>query len=190
MNNDLEKFITFTGIDGFDKDQKLKSDLYPDSYEGYSLLELCCYHGAVDCFKLLRTKFNSEITEECLELSFLGGNKEIMSECFKYQKPNEKCMEYAIISHNIDFVTFLMNEYNIDIDLEICGDHKNLESFLVYFDPTNDINKCFVYSPMFNIPSLTEYFLSHGANVNKTVECGITALHIACLLYTSPSPRD
>ncbi|EAX90380.1 hypothetical protein TVAG_389340 [Trichomonas vaginalis G3] len=167
MNNDLEKFITFTGIDGFDKDQKLKSDLYPDSYEGYSLLELCCYHGAVDCFKFLRTKFNSEITQRCLELSFLGGNKEIMSECFKYQKPNEKCMEYAIISHNIDFVTFLMNEYNIDIDLEICGDHKNLESFLVYFDQTNDINKCFVYSPMFNIPSLTEYFISHGANINE-----------------------
>ncbi|EAX90383.1 ankyrin repeat protein, putative [Trichomonas vaginalis G3] len=189
MYNDKEKFITFTGIDGFDKDQKLKSDLYPYSHEGYSLLELCCYHGAVDCFKFLRTKFNSEITQRCLELSFLGGNKEIMSECFKYQKPNEKCMEYAIISHNIDYVTFLMNEYNIDIDLEICGDHKNLESFLVYFDQTNDINKCFVYSPMFNIPSLTEYFLSHGANVNKTVECGITALHIAAL-YNSKETAE
>ena len=41
----------------------------------------------------------------------LGEKLEIMSECLKYQNPNEKCMEYAIISHNIDFVTFLMNEY-------------------------------------------------------------------------------
>ncbi|EAX94149.1 hypothetical protein TVAG_105680 [Trichomonas vaginalis G3] len=51
LNNDLERFITFTGRDGFDKDQVLKSDLYPNSYNDYSLLELCCYHGAVDCFK-------------------------------------------------------------------------------------------------------------------------------------------
>ena len=121
MYNDLETFILFTEREGFDKDQSLKSHLYPDSYKGYSLLELCCYHGAVDCFKLLRTKFNSEITETCLKFSFLGGNPEIMSECLKIQEPDYDCMEYAIISHNIDFVTFLMNEYNIEIDVFYCG---------------------------------------------------------------------
>ncbi|EAY18699.1 hypothetical protein TVAG_063040 [Trichomonas vaginalis G3] len=42
--NDLERFIAFTERNGFDKDQTLKSKLYPDSFEGYSLLELCCYH--------------------------------------------------------------------------------------------------------------------------------------------------
>ncbi|EAY18652.1 hypothetical protein TVAG_062570 [Trichomonas vaginalis G3] len=127
MYNDLERFIQFTERDGFDKDQTLKSDLFPYSFRGYSLLELCCYHGAVDCFKLLRTKFKSKITKECLELSFLGGNQEIMSECLKYQKPDDDCMKYAIISHNIDFVTFLMNEYNIEIDLFYCGLYNNLE---------------------------------------------------------------
>ena len=109
MYNDKEEFIYFTERDDFDKNQKLKSDLYPASYQGYSLLELCCYHGAVDCFKLLRTKFNLEITYMCLNLSFLGGNQEIISECLKYQTPDEACMNFAIISHNIDFVTFLMN---------------------------------------------------------------------------------
>ncbi|EAX90040.1 hypothetical protein TVAG_294210 [Trichomonas vaginalis G3] len=177
MNNDKENFIIFTERDEFDKDQKLKSDLYPYSYKGYSLLELCCYHGAVDCFKLLRSKFKSEITQKCLKFSFLGGNQEIMSECLKYQKPNEKRMIYAIISHNIDFVTFLMNEYNIEINLKYCGIYNNLDSFLVYFDQTNDINKCFVYTPLFNSPSLLEYFLSHGANVNDKDENGKTALH-------------
>ncbi|EAY03496.1 hypothetical protein TVAG_450690 [Trichomonas vaginalis G3] len=167
MYNDLKRFISFTEREGFDKDQKLKSQLYPYSYNEYSFLELCCYHGAVDCFKFLRTKFNSKITETCLRFSFLGGNPEIMSECLKYQKPDEACMGYAIISHNIDFVTFLMNEHNIKIDLEYCGKYKNLESFLVYFDQTNDINKCFVQSVMFNISSLCEYFLSHGANINE-----------------------
>ncbi|EAX65693.1 hypothetical protein TVAG_307340, partial [Trichomonas vaginalis G3] len=162
MYNDLERFIFFTEIEGFDKDQKLNCYLYPDYCGGYSLLELCCYHGAVDCFKLLRTKFNSEITETCLELSFLGGNPEIMSECLKFQKPNQECMKHAFISHNIDFVTFLLNEYNLEINLNYCEWYNNLESFLVYFDQTNDVNKCFLYSARLNIPSLLEYFLSHG----------------------------
>ncbi|EAY14911.1 hypothetical protein TVAG_380210 [Trichomonas vaginalis G3] len=145
MHNDLETFISFTERESFAKDQKLESKLYPyTDYQGYSLLELCCYHGAVDCFKFLRTKFNSERTETCLNLSFLGRNKEIMSECLKHKKPNEWCMEYAIISHNIDFVTFLMNEYNIEIELYYCRKYNNLESFLVYFDQTNDVKNAFL----------------------------------------------
>ncbi|EAY09570.1 ankyrin repeat protein, putative [Trichomonas vaginalis G3] len=171
----------FTEREGFNKNQKLESNLYPSHYKGYSLLELCCYYGAVDCFKFLRTKFSSEITEKCLEFSFLGRNNEIMSECLKYQKPNYKCMEYAIISHNIDFVTFLMNEYNLEIDLIDCGNYNNIESFLVYFDQTNDINKCFVCSPMFNIPSFLKYLLSHGANINDKNKNGQTTLHIAAM---------
>ncbi|EAY17441.1 hypothetical protein TVAG_493830 [Trichomonas vaginalis G3] len=181
MKNDKEKFIAFTELEGFDHNQRRNHDLYPvcSYYEGYSLLELCCYHGAADCFKLLRSKFNSEITQSCLDLSFLGGNKEIMSECLKYQKPYEKCMEYAITSHNIDFVTFLMNEYNIKIDLYFCGKYKNLESFLVYYDQTNDVNISFPYSAMFDIPPLCEYFLSLGAYINETNKYGKAALHFA-----------
>ncbi|EAY01633.1 hypothetical protein TVAG_292660 [Trichomonas vaginalis G3] len=179
MDNDLEKFISFTERDEFDKNQTLDSKLYPYSGKGFSLLELCCYHGAVDCFKLLRTKFNSEITQRCLQLSFLGRNQEIMSECLKYQTPDDDCMKYAIISHNIDFVTFLMNEYKLGIDLKICGNYNNLDSFLVYFDQTNDFNKCFAYSAMFSIPSLCEYFVSLGANANEKNENEETALHYA-----------
>ena len=55
MNNDLKAFISFTEKEEFDIKQQLISDLYPKSNKGYSLLELCCYHGAVDCFKFLRT---------------------------------------------------------------------------------------------------------------------------------------
>ncbi|EAY10928.1 hypothetical protein TVAG_260130 [Trichomonas vaginalis G3] len=168
MYNDLEKFAFFIEREEFNEDQKLKSTFYPSTdKEGYSLLELCCYHGAVDCFKFLRTKFQSEITQTCLGFSFLGGNAEIMSECLKHQKPNKYCMEYAIISHNIDFVTFLMNEYNIEIELFYCGGFRNLESFLVYFDQTNNDNECFLHSSRFNIPSLCKYFLSHGANIKE-----------------------
>ncbi|EAY00348.1 ankyrin repeat protein, putative [Trichomonas vaginalis G3] len=179
MYDDRDRFITFIERDDFDEGRKLKSSLYPNYYKGNSLLELCCYHGAIDCFKLLRTKFDSEITDKCLELSFLGGNPEIMSECLKYQKLNDKCMEYAIASHNIDFVTFLMNEYNKRINLYDSVEYNNLESLLVYFDQTNDINKCFIFSAMFDIPSFCEYLLSHGANINEKFNCKETALHIA-----------
>ncbi|EAY06796.1 ankyrin repeat protein, putative [Trichomonas vaginalis G3] len=177
MDNDKESFIAFTLKKGFDKNQKLRCKFNP--YVVYSLLELCCYHGAVDCFKFLRTEFHLEINRCCLLLSFLGGNPEIMSECLKYQKPNKECMEYAIISHNIDFVTFLMNEYNIKIDLDCCITYNNLEAFLVYFDQTKDVNECFIKSTRFNIPSLCEYFLSYGANINEKDEYGKTALHAA-----------
>ncbi|EAX95405.1 hypothetical protein TVAG_461780 [Trichomonas vaginalis G3] len=181
MYNNKVRFIEFTERDGFNKDQKLRSKLYPYSMERYSLLELCCYHGAVDCFKLLRTKFKSEITPKCLQLSFLGGNPEIMNECLKYRKPDNDCMMYAIISHNIDFVTYLMNEFNIEINLSYCIDYKNLESFLVYYNQTNDINTCFLYSVMFDIPSICECFISHGANINEKGFNGQTALHYAAI---------
>ncbi|EAY01064.1 hypothetical protein TVAG_481340 [Trichomonas vaginalis G3] len=179
MYNDLERFISFTEREGFDKDKMLESSLYPHSYKKYSLIELCCYHGAVDCFKVLRTKFSTKINGRCLLFSFLGGNQEIMSECLKYQTPDRFCMEYAIISHNIDFVTFLKNEYDLWIDLDCCAINNNLESFLVCFDQTNDVDKCFINLVIFNIPSLCEYFLSKGAYINETDIFGETALHIA-----------
>ncbi|EAY05164.1 hypothetical protein TVAG_058210 [Trichomonas vaginalis G3] len=166
MYNDLERFISFTEIEGFNKNQTLESKLYPNIGK-LSLLELCCYHGAVDCFKLLRTKFNSEITQTCLQFSFLGGNQEIISECLKYQTPDKYSIEYAIASHNIDFVTFLMNEYNMEIDLNYCVRYNNLDLLLVYFDQTNDINKCIICSISLNIPSFYEYFISQSSNINE-----------------------
>ncbi|EAY02348.1 ankyrin repeat protein, putative [Trichomonas vaginalis G3] len=181
MNNDLEVFISFTEREEFDENQKLKSNLYPYYYDGYSLLELCCYYRAVDCFKFLRTKFKSEITKMCLKFSFLGRNQEIMSECLKHQEPDKECMEYAIISHNIDCVTFLVNEYIISIDLSACEKYNNLDSFLVFYDQTNLLISCLIFSPLFNIPSLCEYFLSLVADINKKLLDGKTALHIAAL---------
>ncbi|EAY02620.1 hypothetical protein TVAG_260800 [Trichomonas vaginalis G3] len=102
-----------------------------------------------------------------------------MSECLKYHDPNQVCMEHAIISHNIDFVTFLMNEYKLDISLYHCTVFKNLESFYVYFDQTNDINTCFAYSLKFNVTSLFEYFFSLGADIKAKNDCQQTALHCA-----------
>ncbi|EAY07127.1 hypothetical protein TVAG_342910 [Trichomonas vaginalis G3] len=157
----------------------LKSDLYPDSKKGFSLLELCCYHKAVQCFKLLRTKFNLSITRMCLNFSFLSGNPEIMNECLKFKTPDKKCMKYAIISHNIDFVTYLMNEHNIKIDLASCCRFLNLNAFFIYVDQANEINRCFAFSGGFNSLSFCLYFSYKGVDVNAANEKGRTALHYA-----------
>ncbi|EAY08269.1 hypothetical protein TVAG_404370 [Trichomonas vaginalis G3] len=181
-DDDIVSFIGFTERDGFDENQRLISLLYPVSKDGYSLLELCCYHGSVKCFKLLRTKFKSAITQTCLQFSFLGGNPDIMSECLKEVQPdNYKCMEYAIISHNIDFVTFLMNTYNMKVYAKACAINNNLQAFFVFLDQTTDINTCFINSASFNIPSICEYFLSLGADINTKThdDLDFPALHMA-----------
>ncbi|KAI5537068.1 proteasome regulatory particle assembly [Trichomonas vaginalis G3] len=166
MTDDKELFISLTEKEGFNERQNLKSEFYPESKYGYSLLELCCYHGAVNCFKFLRTKFKPLINSNCLKLSFLGGNPDIINECLKETKPYDSCMEYAIISHNIDFVTYLMNEHNLKIEMEYCHKYNNLQAFLVYLDTSKNYKKCFPFSVRFNFPSLCEYLISHGVDIN------------------------
>ncbi|EAY13541.1 ankyrin repeat protein, putative [Trichomonas vaginalis G3] len=181
MDDDKELFISLIERCEFDKKQKLKNDLYPPNKDGYSYLELCCYYGSVDCFKFLITKFHSKITQQCLHLSFLGGNQEILSECLKCQRPTKECMRYAIASHNIDFVSFLNNEYDIKIDVDYCRLFNNLHALLVYLDQTNDIDTCFVVSPIFHLLSLCKYFISHGAKIDAKYSIKSTPLHLAVL---------
>ncbi|EAY08459.1 ankyrin repeat protein, putative [Trichomonas vaginalis G3] len=182
--DDIMTFMDLTENDDFNKFAKMQSnDLYPNPNLRYSLLELCCYYGSVSCFKFLITNFEAKITEECLRLSFLGGNADIMSECLKIYKPDNQCIEYAIVSHNIDFLTFLMNEYNLQPQIKYFCWYHYLDGFLVYLDMTNEINKCFIFSGMFNIPSLCEYLLSHGADINAKYIIDETPLHFTTEKY-------
>ncbi|EAY17857.1 ankyrin repeat protein, putative [Trichomonas vaginalis G3] len=175
MEDDIEAFIGFTEKEDFDAQQK-----YPCRYfwclSDSSFLELCCYFGSVQCFKLLRTKFKSEITHKCLLYSFLSGKPDIMSECLKVIKPDSECMYYAIFSHNIDFITFLMNEFNIKVDLGMCVAYNNIQAFFVYLDQTGDINTCLTYSPKFNSLTLVKYLINNGGDVPATNSCYMTAL--------------
>lgn len=121
MDDDIKTFISFTEREGFDINQELESYLYPEFYtimdnpefspvNHYSYLELCCYHGSVKCFMFLREEFKSKVNYNCLKFSFLSGNADIINECMKYYDGFGNSMRYAIISHNIDFITYLMNE--------------------------------------------------------------------------------
>ncbi|EAY05807.1 hypothetical protein TVAG_202640 [Trichomonas vaginalis G3] len=179
IDDDLNSFIVFTEKEGFDENQLMYSYIYPD-FE-LTLLDLCCYYGSVNCFKLMRSKFNSEITENCLHYSFLSGKPEIMNECLKFQTPDDECMDYVITSYNIDFVTFIMENYNIEIDPFHCENVFNLQAYFLHFFHTNDLPTCFTHSPFFYNKSLCEFLLSHGADVNQEGVDGRFVLDYACL---------
>ncbi|EAY03661.1 hypothetical protein TVAG_145300 [Trichomonas vaginalis G3] len=193
MDDDLQAFIAFTEREGFCEDQKYMSDFYPDyvyayrntNYDNkYSLLELCCYHGSVNCFKFLRTKFNSKITHCCGQYSFLSGNPDIIAECINNQDDffiYFYSMPYAIISHNIDFISFLVNEKEQTIDLGSCIEYNNILAFLVHLDQSKTIGEHFPASIHFNIKGLWGYLLSHGADPNATTTDKLTALHLSIL---------
>ncbi|EAX98111.1 hypothetical protein TVAG_439550 [Trichomonas vaginalis G3] len=108
MEDDIKSFIGFTERSGFDEKQVIENDFFPYKYHKNTLIELCCYYGSVNCFKFLITKFKPKITKTCLRYSFLGGNQEIVMECLKYKTPDEDCLENAVVSHNNDFVSFLL----------------------------------------------------------------------------------
>ncbi|EAX95716.1 ankyrin repeat protein, putative [Trichomonas vaginalis G3] len=171
MNDDKCTFISLIESEDFHDEIFMVPSVYPAYYESIlTYLDVCCFYGSVHCFKLLRTKYNSQIRIESLELAFLGGNPDIISECLKVIRPNRHCMVNAIMSHNIDFVTYLRNEFEIEIRISICAYYKNLRAFLVYLDQTNDINTCFIYSPLFQIQSLCEYLLSQGVDFRSKDE--------------------
>ncbi|EAX96438.1 ankyrin repeat protein, putative [Trichomonas vaginalis G3] len=72
-----------------------------------------------------------------------------------------------------------MDEHNIKIDLALRSIYNNIQSFFIYLDQANDINKCLVYSPYFHLSSLVEYLISNGLDINAKDEVGQTPLHFA-----------
>ncbi|EAY23524.1 hypothetical protein TVAG_071880 [Trichomonas vaginalis G3] len=182
LDDDIKLFISI--IESFDSDislsSQIRNNLFP--YFGtYSLIELCCYYGAVNCFKYLILERKSKITSKCLLNSFLSGIPDILNECLKYFKPDLKCMEYAISLHNIDFTCFLNNEFGIKIDTNKCIKYYNLQALAVYIDKTKDVNIGYVMSPLFNIHPLSEYFILHGSKINSKNKDWKNALHYAAM---------
>ncbi|EAY05419.1 hypothetical protein TVAG_197200 [Trichomonas vaginalis G3] len=176
MNDDITKFVILAEKDDFDIDQEVICSIYPLCC--MTLLELCSYYGSVNCFKFLLTNFKSKILKHCTPCAFLGANPDIISKCLEDRVGDYDMMEFAIASHNIDFVSYMMNECGIEFKLIESGRFNNLHAFLVYYDQTKDINGCMAASSLFNIPSLCEYFISKGADINANYY-SFTALHLA-----------
>ncbi|EAY06892.1 ankyrin repeat protein, putative [Trichomonas vaginalis G3] len=169
INDDIKLFVSIAEGPGTNLYQAKKISYNPEEFGEssketlmeFTLLEFCCYHGAVKCFKFLRTRCISEITQKCLQFSFLSGVPDILNECLKYQRPDQKCMKYAIISHNIDFVTFLMNEFHLKINVNLCAKYKNISAFFAYINrklDRYDVDSSFYCSLTFAISSMVRFF--------------------------------
>lgn len=72
LHHDIHNFVRFFPI--------LDDEKFNQKIEDKTLIEWCCYYGAMECFKFLRMN-KVEITKECLEYSLIGKNKDIIVEC-------------------------------------------------------------------------------------------------------------
>ncbi|EAX97817.1 hypothetical protein TVAG_411790 [Trichomonas vaginalis G3] len=155
MNDDIEKFISITNTSDFDKDQKINDEMHE-----FTLLEACCFHGAVQCFKYCISEFKSEITDQCINYSFLSGNTEIIHICHQGRTPNKEWMDYAILSHKFDLITYLSDTFNMEIDPKVCAKYHNLTAFNAFIDQSDDIERKLIYTAKFNLQRLFDFFLS------------------------------
>lgn len=164
-NDDLESLQSIAKTTKIQKHQTYFSFFYP-KIRDYTLLDLCAIHGSINCWKFLTKKYKLHPDEECMPYSFLSGVPDIIKDCTMYNATNKECMKHAIISHRMDLVQYLMDKHKIEIDLKSCGCYNNMEAFLLYYDITSNSKECFVNSVWFNTPSICEYFLSKGVDIN------------------------
>ncbi|EAY02106.1 hypothetical protein TVAG_372510 [Trichomonas vaginalis G3] len=173
MDDNFEEFVKCSEKEDFQDNDIITNLMYPE--EEMSLIELCTYYGSSNCFKLLRSKFQTKLTDSCLKYSFLGGSSEIINECLKYCTLSNECMDFAIISHNVDFISFLLQK-QLTINLFNCSCFNNLQAFLIFFDNCDDLNYCFSFSSLFDIPSLCQFFIDKGCDIDAVDEMLQTAL--------------
>lgn len=172
MYDNVDKFSKLVSRENVNK--KVDSPFYPNRY---NLLELCCFHGSPKCFKYLRTKFNMEITDNCIYYSFLSGSTYIANECMKVFTPNATCMRYAILAHNVELTTFLNKNYHVPYDPYSSAEFNDYVTLCLYIEETNYYNIPFIHSFEFGNPKLIDFLFSKVTNINAKDVIGVTALH-------------
>lgn len=184
MDDDIRRVTEIAEADGFDDKQKMENPFY-EFLEGYDLLTMCSYHGSVQCFKYFRSKFHAEITPECFYIAFLRGQPDIVKDCLEnfHKKVPFLSINFAVKAHNNKAIPFLREKYKFDIDAEDAAMYANLEAFLegveLYLDDSEQKSFFFVCSPLFGLPSVVEYVLAKGVDINAICYDGKTALHSA-----------
>lgn len=112
--NSIEEIIMYDKID------KFKEYVVQNSFEyirikiyGFfrlNAIESCCYFGSLNIFQFIISCLNQEITSDCLEYSFIGGNTDIINECLKKFTIDSECMNNIISSHNNKFLEYVFEK--------------------------------------------------------------------------------
>lgn len=87
--DDLHYIIMYDQIDKFKEyaaQQSLEDIELYSVYFRFSPIEASCYYGSVNIFNFIRSNLKQEITQSCLEYSFIGGNTDIINECLNSKK--------------------------------------------------------------------------------------------------------
>ncbi|EAY03967.1 hypothetical protein TVAG_314970 [Trichomonas vaginalis G3] len=125
---------------------------------------MCAYYGAVNIFQFLISN-SSKMTPFTLSLSFYGSNEDIINQCLRYYTPTQDCMLYAIISHNFDHVSLLVQRYNLVIDPFICMNFNNLRCYLERIKSINDLQTEFLDYRAFPLEDLAINCLENSINI-------------------------
>ncbi|EAY02538.1 hypothetical protein TVAG_494870 [Trichomonas vaginalis G3] len=173
-NDDVKLFENLISKEGFDLNEIFKNT--PIIAVDLNYIEICCYYGSMQCFMLLRSKFNCKITEKCLNYAFLNNNIKMINECLLDQKPGKDLMKYAIFSYNIDLVMFLINKYKMQIDPNDCISAHNIEAFIVQLEQTGDFDKYFQFTYRFNFLDLVKYFCPFVKDIDARDENGLSPI--------------
>lgn len=170
MNDDFDRFLDLVHQD------QIKVNEY---IEGKYLIEWSAYYGAELIFKFLRSNYEVALTRKCLEFAFLGRSVAILIECLRYFPPDYSCFIYALASHNLDSIIYILNNSTISVDSFDCSIYNNLGAFLIVIDMGRDKDKNLMMSSYFFVPTLTKSLIDLGADVNCRGMNYETPLHYA-----------
>lgn len=123
-----------------------------------SLIENCCFCGAAECFKFLKS-VGVEITKKCLDYSIDGRNKTIIDECLQRCKPDKWTMKEAIRIHNFDLAVSLEQKYGIVIDIEYVTMYSDIRLFFYLMSNAKTFDKFLRCGIPFKIPDLIDDIL-------------------------------
>ncbi|EAX93180.1 hypothetical protein TVAG_233450 [Trichomonas vaginalis G3] len=140
MNDDVTTLAYITNQPDFNINITIEKDFFGKN-SNINLLEACSYYGSEKCYLYLRENNNFEPSNLSIALSFLGGNPRIINESLPLIEEDnlDKCAEYVIASHNIDFLIYLINNFELS---KMVLDHMirhmchycNLEALLIFLN--------------------------------------------------------
>lgn len=140
-----------------------------------SLIENCCFCGAVECFKLLRSS-NVKITKQCLDYSIDGRAKFIINECMQYFKPDESTMKEIIRLHDFDMAISFEHLYEIKIPIARCLD---IRFFSYLLSKATNYDELFRYCLNFQNEDIFDDVFNLGVNIDNKNAMGENSLFIA-----------
>ncbi|EAY14926.1 ankyrin repeat protein, putative [Trichomonas vaginalis G3] len=153
-------------------------DIFIPDISYISPIEACAYFGSINIFTFLHLSLDQEITEECLNLSFIGGNTDIINECMKEQDLNTKCLQYITQSHNNSFLEYIFNNEISEPDnynYPAIIDSQNLKALIYLFNQDKDS----IYPYCAALPHMLDILQSENFDFSKVSLMNRTALHYA-----------